>query len=153
MHQKAITSFILQIINHLLCVRSCAGWCRVSEMQALKGRIIQLGEMTQKESKVRDFLGCPLVKNAPTNTGDTDSIPGPGSGGATKPWAITTEASCSRAHALKQEKPSQWEAHALHLESRPLSLQLEWVGWLSGSEPSTQGPCIVTKIHSSCRPH
>ena len=47
-------------------------------MQALKGRIIQLGEMIHKESKVRDFLGCPVVKNAATNTEDTDLIPGPG---------------------------------------------------------------------------
>ena len=47
-------------------------------MQVLKGRIIRLGETIHKESKVRDFLGCPVVKNPATNTGDTDSIPGPG---------------------------------------------------------------------------
>ena len=32
---------------------------------------------------------------------------------------------CSRAHALQQEKPLQWEAHALQLESSPDSTQLE----------------------------
>ena len=40
-------------------------------------------------------------------------------------WATTLEPTLPRAHALQQEKPLQWEAHVLRLESSPCSLQLE----------------------------
>ena len=40
-------------------------------------------------------------------------------------WAAATESSRSRACAPQQEKPPQWEAHALQLESNPYLLQLE----------------------------
>ena len=39
--------------------------------------------------------------------------------------AATAEARMPRAHALQQEKPQQWEARALQLESSLCSLQLE----------------------------
>ena len=41
------------------------------------------------------------------------------------PCAATTEAHGPQAHALQQEKPSQWEALTPQLESSPRSLQLE----------------------------
>ena len=53
----------------------------------------------------RGFPGGPVVKNPPADAGDTSSIPG-------VPCATTT-GPCCRAHALQQEKPPQWEAHAL----------------------------------------
>ena len=76
----------------------------------------------------------------PTSVGDTGSIPGPGK--LHMPWTKQTHAPsllslCPRAHALQllkspgprvhaqQEKPTQWEAHALQLESNPCSRQLE----------------------------
>ena len=48
-------------------------------------------------------------------------------------WTTTTQPSCSNywsprtlnAHALQQEKPQQWEAHAWQLQSHPHSLQVE----------------------------
>ena len=40
-------------------------------------------------------------------------------------WAHVLNAMSSRAHASWQEKPLQWEACALQLESRPCSPQLE----------------------------
>ena len=48
------------------------------------------------------------------------SIPGPGRSHipqGNKDHATTTEAHTPRAHAMQQEKPPQWEAPALHLES------------------------------------
>ena len=42
----------------------------------------------------------------------------------TEPRVETTEACAPTACALQQEKPPQWEAHALQLESSPCSLQL-----------------------------
>ena len=44
---------------------------------------------------------------------------------------------CSRACALQQEKPPQWEAYTLQLESSPCSLQLE------------KSPCTATKTQCS----
>ena len=41
------------------------------------------------------------------------------------PRATAAEVCMPRAYALQQEKPPQWEAHALQLESCPHSLQLE----------------------------
>ena len=32
----------------------------------------------EKEGKMRDFAGGPVVKNPPANAGDISSIPGPG---------------------------------------------------------------------------
>ena len=46
----------------------------------------------------------------------------------TEPASHNYWAHVPRAHALQQEKPPQWEAHALHrtaMKSSPLSLQLE----------------------------
>ena len=40
-----------------------------------------------------------------------------------------------RAHTLQQEKPPQWEARALQLESSPYSLQLE-KAWKQQPRPS-----------------
>ena len=41
------------------------------------------------------------------------------------PRATTTEACAPRAHAPQQEKPLQWEAHALQRRVAPRSPQLE----------------------------
>ena len=90
----------------------------------------------------RTSLGVhPVIKNMPASLGDTGSIPGLGK--FHMPWSKQTHAPqllslCSRAHALQllkpmgprvhapqQEKPTQWEAHALQLESSPCSWQLE----------------------------
>ena len=43
---------------------------------------------------------------------------------ATKPRSCNYWAHARKARALQQEKPSQWEAHAPHLESSPSSPQL-----------------------------
>ena len=71
-----------------------------------------------------DFPGGAVVKNPPANAGDTGSSPGPGRSHMPRsnearepqllsPRATTTEAPAPRAHAPQQEKPPQWEAHAL----------------------------------------
>ena len=77
-----------------------------------------------------------MVKNPPANAGDKGSNPGPGSSHMPRsnearapqllslpsrtrkpqllsPRAPTTEARAPRARAPQQEKPPQWEAHAL----------------------------------------
>ena len=45
--------------------------------------------------------------------------------GATKPLCHNYWARALEPHAVQQEKPAQWEAHAPQLESSPCSLQLE----------------------------
>ena len=87
-----------------------------------------------KEDVVHDFTGGPMVENLPASAGDTGSIPDsqrshiPQSKSVCHNyWACTLEpGSCDywsyvlqllkpmlpRAHALQQEKPPQWEAHA-----------------------------------------
>ena len=69
-----------------------------------------------------------MVKILPANAGDMGSIPAPGRSHIAveqlSPFAKTTELQ-PRAHDLQQEKPLQWEACALHLESSPQSPQLE----------------------------
>ena len=73
------------------------------------------------------FPGDSLVRILLANAGDRSSIPCPGrshrlwSNSAHVPQLLSP---CSRAHAL-QEKPLQWEACALQLESILHSLQLE----------------------------
>ena len=91
------------------------------------------------------FPRGPLVKNPPTNTGDTGSSFGlgshmPQSNYARAPQLLslhstayvpqllsprdtTTKARAPRAHAPQQEKPPQWEASAM--KSSPCSPQLE----------------------------
>ena len=87
-----------------------------------------------------DFPGCPEAKNLHANARDTSSIPGlerlhmHRGKEACAPKLLSL---CSRAHVLQllkpgspsacapqQEKPPQWEAHALQLASSP-HLQLE----------------------------
>ena len=84
--------------------------------------------------------GGKVNKNPPARAGDTSSIPGPEVAtchGATKPehqnyWApellspcaATTEAQAPRAYSPQQEKPPQWETHALQ-QSSPRSPKLE----------------------------
>ena len=69
-----------------------------------------------------------MVGNLPANAGDMGSIPGPGrlhmlrSKQACVPQLLSL---CSRAGTAQQEKPPQWEAHSLQLESSSCSLQLE----------------------------
>ena len=68
-----------------------------------------------------DFPDGPAVKNPPANAGDVGSIPGPGKfhmlwgNWAHEPVPQLLEPLCPRAHALKREKPPQWEAHTLQL--------------------------------------
>ena len=61
-----------------------------------------------------DVSGGTVDKNQPANTRDTGSIPDPGRfhmRGATKPTHHSYWALVSRACALQQQKPAQWEAH------------------------------------------
>ena len=76
-----------------------------------------------------DVPSGPVVKNPPANAGDTGSTPLLGR------WHMHLKAAKSmchnfwslypRAHAQQQEKPSQWETHALQLESSFCLPQLE----------------------------
>ena len=79
--------------------------------------------------KKKGFLGGPVAKNPPCNSGDTGSVPGPG-------WSLMPRSSlacapqllkpaCPRAHAWQQEEPPQWKACALQLESSSRSLRPE----------------------------
>ena len=88
------------------------------------------------------FPGGTVVKNLPANAGDKGSSPGPGSSHMPRnneacapqllslrsraqkpqllsPRAPTTEARAPRARAPQQEKPPQWEAHALQRRVAP----------------------------------
>ena len=87
------------------------------------------------------FPGGSVVKNPPAKAGGTALIPY--LGGSHMPWSNSVRAPqllslCfrpreqkllkprhPRAHALKQEKPLQREAHGLQLESSPCSPPLE----------------------------
>ena len=75
----------------------------------------------------RDFPGGPMVNNLLASVAD-------------KVWSLVREdptghratsahnhCCLARAHALQQEKPPQWEAHAPQPESSPCFLQLEKV--------------------------
>ena len=91
-------------------------------------------------------LVAQLVKNLPANAGETDSIPGRGRSHI--PWsswdrephllslcsrawepqllsprATATEACTLQSLCLQQEKPLQWEARAVQLETSPRSPQ------------------------------
>ena len=91
----------------------------------------------------RDFPGDAVVKNQPANAGDMGSSPGPWRSDMPRSnkahahhnyWACalacklqllslratTTEARAPRARALQQEKPPQWEAHALERRVAPV---------------------------------
>ena len=90
-------------------------------------------EIDYKEAKC--FPGDPEVKNPPCNAGDTGSIPGPGR--SHMPWGnsacvaqllslpAATEARMPRACVPQQEKPLEWLACALQLETSPCFSQLE----------------------------
>ena len=63
----------------------------------------------------KDYPGGPIVKNLPANARDIRLIPSPGrfhipqsSQAQASQWVSPH----SRAHALQQEEPVQWEAHA-----------------------------------------
>ena len=69
-----------------------------------------------------------MVKNPIANTEGAGSIPDPGR--SHMPWSNKAHVPqllslCSRARALQQEKPCQWEAWALQLENSPHLLQLD----------------------------
>ena len=77
---------------------------------------------------VQPHSGGPVVKKPPANAGTwvrSLVLADPNAPGKLSPWATTTDAHKPRAHDLQQEKPLQWEAHALHLDSSRCSLQLE----------------------------
>ena len=76
-----------------------------------------------------------MVKNSSANVEDMGSIPDLGRSHMKwgnwalvlqllKLWATTAEACEPRACALQQEKPQQWEARALQLESSPTHCNL-----------------------------
>ena len=82
---------------------------------------------------LRDFPGGAVVKNPPANARNMGSIPGPGrahmpqSNWARLPWLLslrtaTTEACAPTGRAPQQEKPPQWEAHALQQSVAPARL-------------------------------
>ena len=80
--------------------------------------------------EARDSPGGLLVKNLPANAGGMDLIPGPGRPHVPQSsWARAPRLLCLPAPRVPapQEKPLQWEARALHLESRPHELQPEEV--------------------------
>ena len=52
----------------------------------------------------------------------------PHASGQLSPCATTTEPASPGTHALQQEKPLQWEAHAQQLQMSPHSLQVEKAG-------------------------
>ena len=65
--------------------------------------------------RCRDFPCGPVDKNQPTNTGNMGSMPGPG-----RPHVPWDNSACvPTACALQQEKPLQWDAQLLQLESSP----------------------------------
>jgi len=94
---------------------------------------------TDSKTNMGDFPGGPVVKDPPANAGDMGLIPGLGRShvlGATKPvchnyWACTLQLLKhlrARAHALQEEKSSQWETCTPQLEgSSPHMPQLEKV--------------------------
>ena len=87
----------------------------------------------------RNFPGGPVVKNLPANAGvvllvDMDSISGLENKIPHATWQLSSGVTTIQAHALprasapQHEKPPQWEAPTLELESNPHSLQLEKAG-------------------------
>ena len=75
-----------------------------------------------------DFSGGPVVENLPASAEDTGLIPGLGR----VPHAMEQLhvyyyywAHAPRDHAPQQEKPPQWEAHVLPIDSSPFLLQVE----------------------------
>ena len=73
------------------------------------------------------FPGGSVVKNLSASAGDRGSIPGPGRCPCAMEQlspCVQLLSACPRACALQQEKPPQWEARTLQLESSPRLLQL-----------------------------
>ena len=73
-----------------------------------------------------DFPGSPVVKNLPSNAGDTDSIPGQGTKiphavGQLSPCTATIELAClnERARVLQTTEPMRSGAHTPQLERSP----------------------------------
>ena len=63
------------------------------------GVCIRVFQRNKIKHKIRDFPGGPVVKNPPSNPGDTDSIPGQGTkipqtAGQLSQSARTTESGC-----------------------------------------------------------
>ena len=75
------------------------------------------------KSLFRNAPSSPVVKNLPINAEDMSSIPGPED--STCLVSLLVKPESPRGHALRQEKPPQWEACALQLESSPYSPQLK----------------------------
>ena len=74
----------------------------------------------RKKKKLRSFPGGSVVKNPPTNAVSTpDLVRSQGMEGATKPVHRNYWSSNSRARALQQEKPLQWEARVPQQVSAP----------------------------------
>ena len=104
--------------------------------------LLNTAEANETNKTPWDFPGGLVVKNPPANTGDAYSIPGPWrfhmplgnwihvwwqlslcSRGPEpqllSPWATIPEVLDPRACAPQQEKPQQWEPHALQIETSP----------------------------------
>ena len=76
------------------------------------------------------FPGGSVVKNTPANTGDTDSILGPG-----RSHMPQNNQAC----APQQKQQQQWEAQALQLQSRP-----------TREKPRQQQRTSAAKINKYC---
>ena len=67
------------------------GWSRENKRKTVGAKSSLRLEMKEclkligQKTEIWDFPGGPVVKNPPSNTGDTSSIPGPGSSHTTKP--------------------------------------------------------------------
>ena len=93
-----------------------------------------------------------MVKNPPANTEGMDLIPGPGiriphAIRQLSPWAIISEPTRSRVHALQQEKPPQREAVTPQPESSPWSPQLEKAHALQLRASAAPSPQMYNQIN------
>ena len=119
-HISVITNSVCDLFRHMF-------------MWSKKAKLI--------ETESRGFPGGSMVKNPPANAGDTDLTPGLGRSQMPRDnyWACALEpkncyywvpccnswAHVLKTHAPHQEKPPQWEVHALHPQNSFCLLQLE----------------------------
>ena len=93
------------------------------QRQNLEASLWRLGKHVKSWIEL-DFPGSPVAKNLPANAGDIGSIPGlerfrmPQ---ATKPVHHSYWSHAPIACTLQQEKPPQWEAHAMQQRVAPLT--------------------------------
>ena len=116
---------------------SCGGHCSHPSVSPCEGAFsessaylvlsyLDTSSVVKTNLCVQDLPGGSVVENLPANAEDMGSIPDPGRSHMLQSnWACAPQllSLCSRAHALQQEKPLQWEACELQLESSPCSPQ------------------------------